>query len=303
MARSLRETMRIVPPAGSAALKLVPSGPVPQSVSVGGAFNLDNSQSTGAGMVLYSDRGASALGRLLVVNQANPANPQAAVRIQQTGTGHAVSIYHDPAGGAGDASAEALDVISTNPLDSVLGVRGQQEGRATVKITHDKPAGPDANAAALSICVQGDGTACQGIFIGNDAGDVTTGPLLHVRNGGSGTERLVLTADGLLELPIQGPAGGVVIGNDATLYRSAEGVLATDGTVQARVVQGQSILVEAASADPPAPPDQQARLYVKDGKLVIQWNKEGTVLYTSIPIDGAGPYPAVQVVTTDTTPP
>ena len=68
----------------------------------GGALNLDNSGSSGAGAVLYSNRGADALGRLLVVNQANPANPQHAVRIQNAGTAHTVSIFHDPAGGAGD---------------------------------------------------------------------------------------------------------------------------------------------------------------------------------------------------------
>ncbi len=304
LARSLREDLRIVPPAGRAALTLVPSGPVPPSVSVGGAVNLDNTRSTGAGLVLYSNQGAAAQGRLFVVNQANPANPQAAARIQQAGTGHALSIFHDPAGGNGDATAEALDVVSTNELDTVVGVRGQQVGRATVKVTHEKPDSFDGNAAALALSVQGAGTACQGLFIGNDVGDATTGPLLHVRNGGPGSERLLLTAAGQLELPVQGAAGGVLIGSDATLYRSAPGVLATTGGIQAQVLQGDSVLVEATTADPPAPaPNQEARLYVKDSKLVVQWNKDGTVLYTTIPLDTNGPYPAVPLVTTDTAAP
>jgi hyaluronidase-like protein HylP len=231
LAQTVGETVDIEPPAGNAALKLRPSGSVAPSTSAGGALNLDNSASVGAGAVLYSGQGASALGRLLVVNQDNPANPQNAVRIQNTGTASTVSILHDPAGGAGDSSAEALDIVSTNPLDTTLGVRGREEGRGTVKITHEKPARPDANASALSIALAGAGTAAQGIFIGNDAGNQTTGKLLNIRNGGPGTDRLVLSADGKLQLPVQGPSGGLVVGSDANLYRSAEGVLATDGGI------------------------------------------------------------------------
>ena len=230
-AQTIGETMDIAPPAGDQALKLRPSGQVPPSTSAGGALNLDNSGSQGAGAVLYSNQGAGALGRLLVVNQDNPANPQNAVRIQNSGTATTVAILHDPAGGAGDSSAEAVDIVSTNPLDTTLGVRGREEGRGTVKITHEKPARSDANAAALSIALTGAGTAAQGIFIGNDAGNPTTGPLLNIRNGGPDARRLVLTADGKMQLPVQGPQGGVVIGSDASLYRADEGVLATDGGI------------------------------------------------------------------------
>src|SRR6476659_7543403 len=173
LAQTAAETIAVAPPPGDAALKLNPSGAVAPSVSAGGAVNLDNSASSGAGAVLYSNRGADALGRLLVVNQDNPANPQNAVRIQNAGVAHTVSIYHDTAGGAGDSTAEAVDVGSTNPLDTTVGVRGREQGRGTVKITHDKPTGSDANASAISIALQGAGTACQGIFIGNDAGNTT----------------------------------------------------------------------------------------------------------------------------------
>ena len=198
------DLVEVVPPPDIAALRLVCSGSVPQSTSVGGAFNLDNSGSSGAGAVLYSNRGADALGRLLVVNQANADNPQHAVRIQNAGTAHTVSIFHDPAGGAGDPTAEAVDIVSTNEQDTTLGVRGRETGRGTVKITHGKPNGSDDNASALSIALEGAGTASQGIFIGNDADNPTTGDLLHIRNGGPGTERLRLTADGQLELPVGG---------------------------------------------------------------------------------------------------
>jgi hypothetical protein len=226
------DTVEVVPPAGAAALRLVCSGNVPYSAVTGGALNLDNSGSSGAGALLYSNRGGDALGRLLMVNQANPANPQHAVRIQNAGTAHTVSIFHDPAGGAGDPSAEAVDIVSTNEQDTALGVRGRETGKGTVKITHAKPAGSDANASALSIALEGAGTACQGIYIGNDAGNPTTGDLLHIRNGGPGTDLLRLTAPGRLELSAQGSEGGVVIGNDVTLYRADQQVLATDGALQ-----------------------------------------------------------------------
>jgi hyaluronidase-like protein HylP len=226
------DTVEVVPPAGAAGLKLVCSGSVPYSAVTGGALNLDNSASSGAGAVLYSNRGADALGRLLMVNQANPANPQHAVRIQNAGTAHTVSIFHDPAAGAGDPTAEALDIVSTNEQDTALGVRGRETGKGTVKITHGKPAGSDANASALSIALEGAGTACQGIYIGNDANNPTTGDLLHIRNGGPGTDRLRLTAPGRLALPTQGPEGGIAIGNDTTLYRADEQVLATDGALR-----------------------------------------------------------------------
>jgi Hyaluronidase protein (HylP) len=226
------DLVEVAPPAGTAALRLFPSGNVPHSPVTGGALHLDNGGSTGAGAVLYSDRGADALGRLLLVNQAHPANPQHAVRIQNSGTAHAASIYHDPAGGAGDPAAEALDIVSTNAQDTALGVRGRESGKGTVKITHAKPDTPDADASALSIALEGAGTACQGIHIGNDAGNPTTGDLLHIRNGGAGTDRLRLTAGGRLELPEQGSAAGLVLGRDANLYRAEAKVLATDGALK-----------------------------------------------------------------------
>jgi hypothetical protein len=226
------DTVEVVPPAGAAALRLVCSGNVPNSLVTGGALNLDNSGSSGAGAVLYSNRGADALGRLLCVNQANPANPQHAVRIQNAGTSHTVSILHDPAGGAGDANAEAVDIVSTNEQDTALGVRGRETGKGTVKITHGKPAGADPNASALSIALEGEGTACQGIYIGNDAGNPTTGDLLHIRNGGPDSERLRLTAAGRMELATQGAEGGLAVGGDTNLYRAGEHVLATDAVLR-----------------------------------------------------------------------
>jgi hypothetical protein len=304
-ARSVGETIDIAPPAGDPALRLRSTGAVDPSVSIGGAFNLDNSGATGAGAVLYSHRGADALGRLLVVNQDNAANPQHAVRVENAGTAHTVSIFHNPAGGAGDATAQALDVVSTNPLDTTVGVHGHEERRGTVKITHEKPSGSDSDASALSICLIGERTAAQGIYIGNDAGIATTGPLLNIRNGGPGSERLVLTADGQVELPVKGANGGLLIGSDASIYRAAPRVVCINGGLEVRSLLAHTAVTMTSKAGnlPPPPPLTQARMYVKGAKLVVQWNDGSNTLYTTIELDNPGPYPAVPTITTDTTPP
>ena len=438
------DTVEIVPPPSAAALRLAPSGNVPHSAVTGGALHLDNSGSTGAGAVLCSNRGADALGRLLVVNQMNPANPQHAVRIQNVGTATTVSIYHDPAAGAGDPSAEAVDIVSTNAQDTALGVRGRESGRGTVKITHGKPDGPDADASALSIALEGAGTACQGIYIGNDADNPTTGDLLHIRNGGPGAERLRLTAAGRLEvaravsvtatIPTSGADPASLQAYDArtTVMPAAQTNVQSVGAYRSRLtLNGMPGLVQgfvgntftsfqhqprlapipaggtghltsvfgfhsspAATVDAgwnvnnysplrveapggsgailkltgldiqdfrgratfnysirsfgpavhmrhsgginigsQATPDtalhvrgnasahgsltldedrrrprrpgagQRARLYVKNGKLVLQWNDGGKTLFTTIPLETSGPYPVTVPVTTDTTPP
>jgi hypothetical protein len=91
-------------------------------------------------------------------------------------------------------------------------------------------------------------------------------------------------------------SGGVSLGAQAT----PDTLLHLRGNANAH----GSLTLESESADPPAPAaGAQARLYIKGSKLVIQWNDGGTVLYTTVPLDSSGPYPAVATVTTDTTPP
>jgi len=46
-----------------------------------------------------------------------------------------------------------------------------------------------------------------------------------------------------------------------------------------------------------------ARLYVKDTRLVVEWNDGRRSLYTAIPLAPPGPYPVTSQVTTDTAPP
>jgi hypothetical protein len=91
-------------------------------------------------------------------------------------------------------------------------------------------------------------------------------------------------------------SGGVSLGAQAT----PDTLLHLRGNASAH----GSLTIEAESANPPAPaPGAQARIYVKGATLVIQWNRSGTVLYTTIPLDTAGPYPARPAITTDTVAP
>lgn len=190
--------------------QITPSGATSASVTTGGAVNLDNSGATGAGLVLYSNQGASATGRLLVVNQANIANPQQAVRIQNRGSGHTVTIFHDPS--PGTTGSEAVDVVSTNRSDTCFGIQGVETGRGSLKVTHDHPAGATANDDANAACLRvnwadtaANGTAVQGLFMDSDNAIVTTGKLIDIRNAGPNAQKLSLTSAGLLFV---GPAGG-----------------------------------------------------------------------------------------------
>ena len=91
-------------------------------------------------------------------------------------------------------------------------------------------------------------------------------------------------------------SGGVSLGAQAT----PDTLLHLHGNASAH----GSLTVDSESSNPPAPDaGTQARLYVKGGKLVVQWNRGGTPLYTTIPLDSPGPYPVSPAVTTDTVAP
>jgi len=53
-----------------------------------------------------------------------------------------------------------------------------------------------------------------------------------------------------------------------------------------------SITLDEIAADGPLPTlDNQARIYIKNNKLVIQWNLGGASLWSSMVLNPAGPYP------------
>ena len=91
-------------------------------------------------------------------------------------------------------------------------------------------------------------------------------------------------------------AGGVGMGSQA----APETILHLRGNASFH----GSLTLDQEAADPAPPtPSGQARLYVKNGRLVVQWNDGGTTLYTTIPLATPGPYPVSCEVTTDTVAP
>lgn len=207
------------------------SGAWSASTSVGGLLNVTTTGGTGAGLVVYSNRGADAAGRLAVFRSDNADNPQQVVRIENDGESHALSISHTPNGSAGDATAQGIDVVSDNRLDTTVGILGVESGRATLKITHDHPAGAVANDDSGAACLRlswadtaANGTAAQGIFMSAEpGGPTTTGDPIDIYPGptASTTNIFKLTAVGQLRLGTQGSTGGLLVGGDVALYRDA----------------------------------------------------------------------------------
>jgi hypothetical protein len=144
---------------------------------------LDNTGNRGPGMSIYSANREGGNGRLLALTAADPAFDGAALHVDYEGSGHAVTIEHGE--GRGSDAALALSVVSGNPHDTSVGIRGRQLGRGTLKVTHERPrgvAGNDASAAAVSVRLEGAGTAAKGIFV--DSAPATSGRLADLRNGG-----------------------------------------------------------------------------------------------------------------------
>lgn len=196
-------------------LRVTPTGNASSSSSVGGAVNITNTASTGAGLVVYSTQ-AAPTGHLIVARANNATFNQQAIYAEYVGTSHAVTINHQ---GTGTASS-ALNIASTNTQHSALGVGGVETDRGTVKITHTGT-GTDVNASALSIDLAGSGTASQGIFVTSTSGG-TTGTLLHLRNGGTGA-LVEVTAAGALKF------GSGTGATDSTISRSGANALTTAG--------------------------------------------------------------------------
>jgi hypothetical protein len=139
--------------------------------------------------------------------------------ITNTSPSHALRIANNT---TDDSSCEALDVVSNNELDTTFGIRGVEQGRGTIKVTHLRPpsGANDANASALSIRLNGAGTAAQGIFLDSEDGP-TTGPLINLRQ--DGVQRFLVNANGDLAV------GGRNL-NDFHEKRRAEDVMTMPDT-------------------------------------------------------------------------
>lgn len=180
-----------------ATLFIDPNGVTSASTSVGGAILLENTGNTGAGFIIYSNAGAAS-GRLMNIRADNALFDQAAFHVDYDGTANAVEIVHN----GSDASGQALNVVSTNTLDSTMGVNGTELTKGTIKVVHTGT-GTDSSASGISIDLQGTGTAAQGIYVDSTASGGTTGKLLRLRN--QTIDRFTVESDGSIK--IANPAG------------------------------------------------------------------------------------------------
>lgn len=203
-------------------IKVTPTANKSNSTSVGGAILINNTGSTGAGLVIYSAQ-ASPAGRLFVVRVNNVNFGQAAAHIETNGTSHGLTISHTGSG----TSANALSVTSTNASDTSLGVVGNCDSRGTVKITHNK-SGTDTNASCISLLINGSGTACQGIFLDTETGVTTTGKLINFRQ--NGVEKFVVYSDGTIQIGAgprwtygTGSPEGAVTASVGSMYSRTDG--------------------------------------------------------------------------------
>lgn len=219
-------------------LYIEPQVELSSSTSVGGALRVDNTRNKGAGAVLYTNAGAGARGRLMVLRCDHGLFDQDCLHVSYDGKNSGISVLstNGPAMTLASTTTvprnhvlglllnadvddtSALNVNSLNTRHSAVQVTGNEKERGTVKIAHVKPNGmDDTNATALSIDLQGAGTAAQGIFVESTGG--TTGKLLNIRN--QGDEKMVLKADGTLQVKGNLLVGGNLEVSGCIIYQAA----------------------------------------------------------------------------------
>ncbi len=145
------------------------------SQSVGGCVHIDNTDNMGAAMLVYSSAGAGATA------------PQFRVRNDDT-----------------EYDQQLIDFTSSSITRTVLGIGCANYDQGCAKLAHTSDGPNNADAAALSIQLNGTSTqsAAQGIFMTSTAFG-TTGKLLNLWNmvdGAAATNQLTLTYDGKLGL-------------------------------------------------------------------------------------------------------
>lgn len=210
------------------------------STSAGGALLVDNTDSTGAGVIIYSNQ-ASPSGRLLNVRADNSSFNQDVVHIDNDGTADALSITTNS--GASNAISithtgvdhsvnigytgvttdkGALNLTSTNGTGSVFQVSGVENAKGTIKVTHTGT-GDDADAAAISVDLAGANTACQGLAI-NSTSAGATGALLNLR--GNTLDKFKVNAQGTVTVGAwQGSAVAVTFGGTGASSFTATAVI------------------------------------------------------------------------------
>lgn len=245
-------------------VKITPSGNKSASTSTGGALNITNTGSTGAGVVIYTALGATAAGRAFVVRVNNTANPQQAAYIEYNGTNSALVVSNLATSGAASAAAT---FTSTNPGATAVGINGYADSWGVVKVTHNK-SGTDTNASAISLLLNGTGTACQGIFLDTESGVTTTGKLINFRQ--NGTEVFVVTAAGNIEA-----AGTITSGGDTVLTERSEtfsisGDVATMTGAHRLYLKNGGTIAQVRASVGTAP---------TGASLIVDVNRNGTTIY------------------------
>lgn len=193
-----------------------------------------------------------------------PAAATAGLSVAYQGSTHAV-IFNRTGGNPVNGNVllvTAQDLgTDADAMDSTVGISGYETGKGTVKIDHRKPVaavtGSDGNASALSLRCNGAGTAAQGIFFDAEDAGGTTGKLLNFRQ--QGVEKFVVAADGAitsqgkLTLPLAGNTGGLLVGGDCNLYRTAADNWRTDDLFMVvRASAGTPALSATVSGSSPA---------------------------------------------------
>lgn len=100
--------------ASTTMLSITPNDLKSGSVSVGGAFNLDNSLNAGAGMVLFTSKGSGTSGRLLTVDCSNAAFDDNCVNIQGVQTSTSILNIQGAPASKGTVKIGANGVGDTN---------------------------------------------------------------------------------------------------------------------------------------------------------------------------------------------
>jgi len=165
----------------SNALKIDQNADSGSSTSTGGALLIENTGNVGAGLVIYSNIGATASGRLLNIRADNSAFDQAGLHIDYDGNANALEVVHN----GQDSSAQAFNVVSYNTQDSAFTITSYATGKGAQKMVHVGNS-TTTSASAISIDLQNDGTSntsAQGIYLDATEGK-TTGDLLTLRNFG-----------------------------------------------------------------------------------------------------------------------
>ncbi|HEK9708200.1 TPA: hyaluronoglucosaminidase [Streptococcus equi subsp. equi] len=202
-------------------LRLKPNSGIKHSSSVGGAINIDMSKSTGAAMVMYTNKDTTD-GPLMILRSDKDTFDQSAQFVDYSGKTNAVNIVMRQPSAPNFSSA--LNITSANEGGSAMQIRGIEKALGTLKITHENPslgADYDENAAALSIDIvkkaNGAGTAAQGIYINSTSG--TTGKLLRIRN--ENKDKFYVNPDGGFWSCANSTVAGNLTVNDPTSEKHA----------------------------------------------------------------------------------